>query len=245
MFEKALLERAQRRSRWSWMGLVVQTGMVAAVVAVPMLRPEVLEVILPKVALRVDLTPAPPVEVEVRTRTDTPNPTAGPGVVRRYARVFSAPSSYSNPVATIIDAPDAGFLPFDVGSSRVLATGPGVIPGALPVVGPAKPPEPKRAEPPARPVRVGGQVKPPQILVRANPTYPPLAKAARISGVVKLEGVIARDGTVQQLRLLSGHPLLAQAALEAVARWRYTPTLLNGEPVEVIAPIEVNFLLSQ
>ena len=58
-------------------------------------------------------------------------------------------------------------------------------------------------------------------------------------------GVIARDGTVQRLRVLSGHPLLVKAALDAVTRWRYTPTLLNGTPVEVIAPIEVNFVLSR
>ena len=59
-----------------------------------------------------------------------------------------------------------------------------------------------------------------------------------------LEGVIAKDGTIEQLRLLSGHPLLAPAALAAVKQWHYRPTLLNGEPVEVVAPIEVHFVLS-
>jgi periplasmic protein TonB len=77
------------------------------------------------------------------------------------------------------------------------------------------------------------------------PVYPPLARQARIAGAVMLEGIIARDGTVKNLRVLSGHPLLAGAALEAVRQWRYRPTLLNGEPVEVIAPIAVNFVLGR
>jgi protein TonB len=110
---------------------------------------------------------------------------------------------------------------------------------------PAPPPAPAKPAPPADPVRVGGVVKAPQVLERQNPVYPPLAKQAGVSGTVKLEGVIARDGTVQRLRVLSGHPLLVKAALDAVTRWRYTPTLLNGTPVEVIAPIEVNFVLSR
>jgi len=76
------------------------------------------------------------------------------------------------------------------------------------------------------------------------PAYPPLAKAARISGVVRLIGIIARDGTIRNLQLVSGHPLLTRAAMEAVQQWVYKPTLLNGEPVEVIAPIDVNFTLS-
>jgi protein TonB len=62
---------------------------------------------------------------------------------------------------------------------------------------------------------------------------------------VRLEGVVAKDGTVQRLRVLSGHPLLAPAALEAVSQWRYRPTFLNGDPVEVIAPIDVNFVLAR
>jgi protein TonB len=77
------------------------------------------------------------------------------------------------------------------------------------------------------------------------PEYPALAKAARISGVVHLIGIIARDGTIRNLQLVSGHPLLAHAAMEAVEQWVYRPTLLNGEPVEVIAPIDVYFTLGQ
>jgi protein TonB len=75
--------------------------------------------------------------------------------------------------------------------------------------------------------------------------YPPLARQARISGVVKFNAVIAKDGTIQNLTMISGHPLLVQAATEAVRQWVYQPTQLNGEPVEVITTIDVNFTLSQ
>ena len=77
------------------------------------------------------------------------------------------------------------------------------------------------------------------------PAYPALAKTARVSGTVRLQGVIGKDGAIKNLQLISGHPLLAQAALEAVRQWIYKPTLLNGEAVEVIAPIDVIFTLSQ
>jgi protein TonB len=102
----------------------------------------------------------------------------------------------------------------------------------------------KRAVTEVRQVRVGGNVKMAQILRRVEPQYPALAKAARVQGTVELVGVIATDGHLKELRLVSGHPLLAHAAMEAVSQWIYTPTLLNNEPVEVIAPITVTFHLN-
>ena len=77
------------------------------------------------------------------------------------------------------------------------------------------------------------------------PAYPPLARQARVSGTVQLIGVIAKDGTIQQLQVVGGHPLLVKAALDAVRQWIYRPTLLNGQAVEVIAPIDVIFTLGQ
>ena len=71
------------------------------------------------------------------------------------------------------------------------------------------------------------------------------SEQARISGVVHLNAVIAKDGTIQDLKVISGHPLLVPSALEAVKQWVYQPTLLNGEPVEVQTQIDVNFTLSQ
>ena len=105
---------------------------------------------------------------------------------------------------------------------------------ALPRVIDAPPPP---ANPPAT-------VKAPKLIRRVIPPYPPLARQARVSGTVRLIGVIAKDGTIRQLQVVSGHPLLVGAAVDAVRQWVYRPTLLNGEPVEVIAPIDVIFTFS-
>ena len=75
--------------------------------------------------------------------------------------------------------------------------------------------------------------------------YPPLAKAARVQGTVKLDALISKTGTITNLKLISGPPLLVAAAMAAVQQWQYKPTLLNDEPVEVITTIDVNFTLSQ
>ncbi len=79
------------------------------------------------------------------------------------------------------------------------------------------------------------------MISQVRPTYPPLAKQARIQGVVVLEAVIGKDGTIQNLRVITGHPLLIKAAQDAVSQWRYKPTMLNGEPVEVVTTVTVNF----
>jgi protein TonB len=95
------------------------------------------------------------------------------------------------------------------------------------------------------PLRVGGNVQAANLLKKATPTYPALAKSARIQGTVRFTAIIGKDGTIQNLTLVSGHPMLVQSATDAVKQWVYRPTLLNGEPVEVITQIDVNFTLSQ
>jgi protein TonB len=95
------------------------------------------------------------------------------------------------------------------------------------------------------PIPVSQGVQMAKLVRKVIPEYPALAKTARVSGVVHLLGIIAKDGTIQNLQLISGHPLLARAALDAVKQWIYQPTLLNSQPVEVIAPIDVNFTLGQ
>jgi len=115
---------------------------------------------------------------------------------------------------------------------------------AMPLV--ARPPHPSDvAAAPSAPIRVGGDVQMAKLVRKVIPEYPALAKTARVSGVVHLLGIIAKDGTIQNLQLISGHPLLTHAALEAVKQCVYQPTLLNGQPVEVIAPIDVNFTLGR
>jgi TonB family protein len=98
--------------------------------------------------------------------------------------------------------------------------------------------------PPAR-IRIGGNVQQTKLVSQPRPVYPLEAKQARIQGVVKFTATIAKDGTIQHLEVMSGHPLLIPAALDAVRQWVYQPTLLNGQPVEVMTEVDVNFTLSQ
>lgn len=79
---------------------------------------------------------------------------------------------------------------------------------------------------------------------RVEPVYPSPARIARIQGPVVLEAIIAKDGTMQQLHLISGHPFLVKAAMDAVSQWRYKPYVLNGEAIEVETQITVNFILN-
>jgi TonB family protein len=95
------------------------------------------------------------------------------------------------------------------------------------------------------PVRIGGNVQAANLISQVRPAYPPLAKAARVQGSVKFEVTIGRDGTIRDIKVLSGPPLVIQAALEAVKQWTYKPTLLNGQAVEVLTTVDVNFTLEQ
>lgn len=79
---------------------------------------------------------------------------------------------------------------------------------------------------------------------KVEPAYPPMARTARIQGPVELRAIISKEGTIENLRVVSGHPMLAQAALDAVRQWRYRPYILNGAPVEVETEVIVKFVLS-
>jgi protein TonB len=93
-------------------------------------------------------------------------------------------------------------------------------------------------------VRVSSGVVSGLLLRKVQPNYPPLARQARIQGVVVLQAQISKEGAIENLQLISGHPMLAPAAIEAVKQWKYKPYLLNGEPVEVETQVQVNFTLA-
>ena len=93
-------------------------------------------------------------------------------------------------------------------------------------------------------VRVGQSVMTGQISEKVAPIYPPLARQARIQGTVVLKVVVSKSGDVENMQLVSGHPMLAPAAIDAVKQWKYQPYLLNGNPVEVDTQVTVNFTLS-
>jgi protein TonB len=93
-------------------------------------------------------------------------------------------------------------------------------------------------------VRVSQGVTQGLLIHKVQPAYPPLARQARIQGSVVLQADISKNGTIENLHVISGHPMLTGAALEAVKQWRYKPYILNGEPVEVETQVTVNFTLA-
>jgi len=117
----------------------------------------------------------------------------------------------------------------------------GVIGGVIGGMGGAPPPP----RPTQQRIRQGGSVQAALLVNKVTPVYPPLARQTRISGTVRLHAIISKTGSVESLEVLSGHPLLVRAAMDAVQQWRYKPTLLNGEPVEVDTTIDVIFSLNQ
>ncbi len=114
---------------------------------------------------------------------------------------------------------------------------PGGIPGGTNLLA-----MPTLATKPVGPLHLSNLV-PGQIIRRVQPAYPHLATVTRTQGAVVLHAIISREGTIEQLQVLSGHPLLDQAALDAVKQWRFRPYILNGQPIEVETEITVNFIL--
>jgi periplasmic protein TonB len=164
--------------------------------------------------------------------------------------VFHSPAVIPEKVALITDPEQPiAQAPQDVGL-RVVGAVPGGDPNSLfsggraPVIAPPPPPvvTPKQPVTP-QPVIVSSTVQEAKLVQRVVPVYPPLARQARISGTVRLQAIIGVDGAIRELRVLSGHPLLVRNALDAVQQWRYRPTELNNQPVEVLTQIEVNYTL--
>jgi len=114
-----------------------------------------------------------------------------------------------------------------------------ILGGVAPPPPPPPPPRPVKREP----IRVGGNVQESKLIKKVEPVYPELAKRARVQGVVILQVTVDEEGNVAEYKVLRGHPLLDDAAITAVKQWKYSPTLLNGEPVPVIATVTVIFNL--
>lgn len=254
MFEQTFVEgaNATRKASSVFMSFLVQCGLIVIAVLIPLIYTET----LPKTQLTGFLVAPPP------PPPPPPPPAAATPVkvVKVAPRQFDAgrlmaPKQIPKDIAMIKeeDMPPAaaagvvGGVPGGVPGGTAGGVIGGII-GSVPTAAPPPPPPVKQEAPkPATPkqIRVGGNVQAAKLLNQPKPAYPPLARQARIQGVVRFNAVIGRDGAIQNLTLVSGHPLLVPAATEAVRQWRYQPTLLNGEPVEVVTQIDVNFTLSQ
>jgi periplasmic protein TonB len=179
------------------------------------------------VLVRAELPPpVPPIR---RARPDTPPAPSDP--VPLVEPVDIRPEPIVEPLEPI---------GFDLGASAT-----GIEIGGIVTVGDPVPPPPPPPARPKKPVRVGGVMQPPTRLVHVNPIYPPLALAARKEGIVILEALIGEDGSIRAVKLLRPAPLFEEAAIAAVRQWRFSPTLLNGEPVPLVMTVTVAFTLQK
>ena len=167
-----------------------------------------------------------------------------PAVRRREAQpaAVAAPIPIAEPdgITAEVPAPQVFDLPVGDGLVDGSIARDGAIDGADLVA----PPPAATAPQPVQPFRVGGDIRPPVKVHHVAPVYPSIARSAGVSGVVILEAVIDGGGSVQDVRVLRSVPLLDAAALEAVRQWRFTPTLLNGQPIPVVMTVTVSFALN-
>jgi len=177
----------------------------------------------PAARARTSLKTAPATSAEIVFRRQSPLPTA------RNADIDNGPPQIVGSGCAILCVATSG----DPGGLRNLFTG-----GTQPVLPIAPPPTVN-----AHPLRLS-HISEGSLLHKVQPAYPALARSARIQGTVLLQAVISKQGTIEKLRVLSGHPMLASAAIDAVSQWRYQPYILNNEPVEVETQITVNFSLA-
>ena len=243
MLEKSLIESAenpQRRKPWTvLLSTLVHIVLVALLLLVPLTQPQVLPALSAAIGIPLPLVPAPkpepaPTEISgVRAQTiSEPGLTNPEKIPTKIAYVVDDPAETVTQVAGFHDT---GVR--DLVRAMVQPQPESTIP---------EPPPPPAAQPAPRgltgPVRVSSMERA-NVLHQVAPVYPPLAKSARVQGVVILEATISRTGDIADLRVISGHPLLVQAAIDAVQQWKYKPTFLSGEPVDVVTTITVNFSL--
>ena len=246
MFDDLVISSAKpKRTNSVWtvaLSTIIQFGIVIVMILIPLIYTEA----LPKASLATLLIAPPP------PPPPPPPPAAAPVVhVKPQAHLMDAgklvaPKVIPKDVKIIKEEaePDMSSVGMTGGVPGGVAGGSmgGVLGGVIGGMGGAPPPpKPKLTGP----LKVGGNVQAARILNRVQPVYPALARQTRISGTVRLHAIISKDGSIQQLEVISGHPLLQQNALDAVRQWRYQPTLLNGDPVEVDTTIDVIFSLNQ
>ena len=257
MFETATFSYGPSNKRvWTTaMGFTGQAVLIGCALLAPLISPQTLGRAFLVTALVAPGAPPAPTPPGPRVEP-VPSRGAAPPTTRRT--MIEPVLANVPPIAvTLIDPPEAtrggperpGSVVGGIGEGGS-GGGSNLITDITRVVPVVRPPEVVNRPPVAV---AAAPVKPPRISVvqlatpiyRVEPIYPLIAKQARVSGVVELLGVLGTDGRIHELKVLRGHPLLIRAAVDAVRQWIYAPTLLNGQPVEVTAPITVNFILKQ
>ena len=245
MFEDSLLESGGRlKTKRGWttiLSFILQALLVSILILIPLLYTEA----LPKQQLMTFLVAPPP------PPPPPPPPAAAPVKAVKVVQTDIVNGQLRTPTkipekVQMIKEEEAP--PPVMASGGVVGGVPGGVPGGQMggviggIISSTPVAVPKVATP--QRVRVSQGVTQGLLIHKVQPNYPPLARQARIQGSVVLQAVISKDGAIENLRLVSGHPMLAPAAIDAVKQWRYKPYILNGEPVEVETQITVNFTLA-
>src|SRR5215831_4547050 len=245
MFEDSLIESGGKlKTKRGWTSIVsfaIQIGIIGVMVLIPLIFTEA----LPKQQLMTFLVAPPP-------PPPPPPPAAAPVKVVKVIQTDIVNGQLRTPTkipqkVQMIKEEEAP--PPVMASAGVVGGVPGGVPGGSMsgvlggiVNSGVNTSLPKIATP--QRVRVSSGVQSGLLVRKVPPAYPPLARQARIQGTVILQAQISKNGDIENLQLISGHPMLAPAAIEAVKQWKYKPYLLNGEPVEVETQVQVNFTLA-
>ena len=245
-----LVYSAQKTGDWKRAAIplayIAESILVGVLVLVPLIHTQALPRQLLIVEFHIPPPPGPPPAATPPTgRPLTPTP-------RPKVDLLTAPIKIPQGIALVVEQPEhphadpgpAG--PFVLGGLSGPGGG-GTIPGGAFWVRDTPPPPPPvvHAVPKPQIIRLPSMIVAAKLLYQPKPVYPQIAIMAHIQGTVILQAIIGKEGAVQDLKVLSGHPLLVRAALDAVKTWRYQPTLLNSEPVEVLTEIDVNFKLEE
>jgi len=220
------------------LSMIFQTAFLAVLILIPLIYTEALPKTMMSTLLVAPPPPPPPppppiaqvVHIKPQVHLMDAGKLVAPKVIPKDIKIIKE------------DAPDMS-MGMQGGVTGGVAGGQmgGVIGGVIGGVGGAPPPP----KPTQTRIRQGGNVTAAKLVNRVQPLYPPLARQTRISGTVRLHALISKSGSVESLEVISGHPLLVRSAMDAVQQWKYKPTLLNGEPVEVDTTIDVIFSLNQ
>ncbi len=240
MFDDLVESSVVRKKTNTGWAVILSTIVQVCVLVVLILIPLIYTQALPKAMMATLLIAPPP------PPPPPPPPAEAPKIVKPVARLIQQgklmqPRAIPKQVEVFKEAelppeaPVAGGVLGGLDSGLLGGLGSGPAVAAPP---PPPPPAPKQTR-----IKLGGQVVAAKLVAQPQPVYPPLARQARIQGNVVLHAIIDKDGRVGELQVISGHPLLVQSALEAVKNWRYQPTQLNGDPVEVDTTITVSFVL--
>lgn len=253
LFQSSLIEQNRMKSSSKALDLLVAILVHATVIAVPILAGLYFTDTLNLKQWESTFLAAPP--------PPPPPPPPAAAVVTRapvVRRVFEnagkliAPTVVPKQIAEIKEAPIpdadlgggvAGGAPGGVAGGSIGGVIGGVIGGMNSAV-PSAPLTPK-ANGPKAPIRVGGNIRSPKAIVQVKPEYPVVARQAHIEGVVTVDAVLDEHGNVEEMKVLSGPPLLYQAALDALKKWKYEPTYLNDQPVAVQLIVTITFQLGQ